>query len=366
MVIAAAARAAAQDVVPVPSIQLTLPSAHERWRAVAIAAAEEAAAIGRDWLGVHPSGAVSAIAIDPPIWQGRGAMFVERQAATAVVRSWWPPQLPDQRAAAMLDGFAVHLQTHAVERLFDRRYLRVAHRVESLPLFGAHVIWSVPTLRLSRWSAERHGPGDRLIARYAALFGTLERWLGMPALQAAMYEVARVPADRLTAAAIVATISQSSGQDLAWLFSTATDSSVTFDYAVADLSSTNAAGCAAPCFDTAVTVQRLGDGKFSGRSSAPVGEFESGDAMALQVTFANGEHASARWDGRDQARTIRFRSPSPAIAAHLDPERILLLDANYLNNAIVAPSATNAPVGKWMARWIVWMQNTMLSYGFFA
>lgn len=365
MVIAAAAPAAAQ-VAPVPSIQLTLPAAHERWRAVAIAAGEEAASIGRDWLGVHPSGTVSAITIDPPLWQGRGAMLVERQAATAVIRSWWPDQLPDQRAAAMLDGFAVYLQGHAIERLFDRRYLRTAHRVESLPLFGAHVIWSVPTLRLSRWSAARHDAGDRVIARYAALCGTLERWLGMPALQAAMYEVARMPPAQLTAAGIVMTITQSSGQDLAWLFSAAADPSVTYDYAVSHLASTPAEGCAAPCFDTAVTVQRLGGGQFSGRSSAPAGDFQSGDAMALRVTFANGEQTWASWDGRDPARTIHFRGPSPATAAHLDPERVLLLDANYLNNAIVPASPTNAPVGKWVARWIVWMQNTMLSSGFFA
>ena len=73
-----------------------------------------------------------------------------------------------------------------------------------------------------------------------------------------------------------------------------------------------------------------------------------------------------RWDGRDRARTFRFRGPSPATAAHLDPERVVLLDEDYLNNAIVSASPTNAPVRKWMARWIVWMQNTVLTYGFFA
>lgn len=366
LVVTAAARAAAQDPAPVPSIQLTLPFAHERWRAVALGAAEHAAALGRDWLGVHPSGVVSVNAIEPPIWQGRGAMAIERQAAAAVIRSWWPAQLPDRRATVMLDGFAAYLEGHVVEQLFDRRYLRAAHSVDSLPLFGGHVIWSVPTLRVSRGSAARHAGGDRLTARYAVLFGTLERWLGPPALQAAMHEVARMPAPQLTAAGIVSTITQSSGHDLAWLFSAAADPSVTFDYAVAALSSTAAGGCGAPCFDTAVTVERVGDGEFSGRSGARAGEFEAGDAVALRVTFANGEQAWVRWDGRDRARTFRFRGPSPATAAHLDPERVVLLDEDYLNNAIVSASPTNAPVRKWMARWIVWMQNTVLTYGFFA
>ena len=88
--------------------------------------------------------------------------------------------------------------------------------------------------------------------------------------------------------------------------------------------------------------------------------------MAVRVTLANGAHAWARWDGRDETRTFRFRGPPAATAAHIDPQRVLVLDRNYLNNAIVTPSPTNVPVHKWMARWMVWMQNAALSFGFFA
>ena len=55
------------------------------------------------------------------------------------------------------------------------------------------------------------------------LYGSYLLWLGLPVLQAAMYQVARMPAAQLTAAGIVSTIAQSSGQDLAWLFSAAAD-----------------------------------------------------------------------------------------------------------------------------------------------
>ena len=333
-----------------------------------MAAAEQAAVIGRDWLGAHPTGAITNLTIDPPLWQGPGAMVVERQAATAVIRSWWPANVPDQRADVLLDGFAEYLQGHVLETLFDRRYLRKAHSVEVVPAFGNHVIWSVPTVHLSRWTTiSRNARSDDIRSRYAAMFATLERWLGVPALQGAMYAVARLPVHQLSGAAIVSTIDAATSQDLTWLFTAVADSSVTFDYAVASLSSNpGAPACASPCLDTAVTVRRLGSGQFTGRSTAPVGPFESGDAIVLRVTFANGDHALARWDGRDEMRTFRFQGPSPAIAAHLDPDRVLVPDANYLNNAIVLPAATNAPVGKWMARWMVWMQNTLLSYGFFA
>lgn len=366
MAIAAAGPVSAQDGAA-PSIQLA--SAPARWREAIVSAAEHAATLGRDWLGAHPTGVITAVAIDPPVWQGRGAMIVERQAAAAVIRSWWPATLADRRADAMLNGFAWYLQGQAVERLFDRRHLRTAHSVEVVHALGDRVMWSVPTLRLSRWTAGigRGNDVNRGSSRYAAMFATLERWLGAPVLQGAMYEVARLSADRLNGATVVATINDATGQDLSWLFTAVADSSVTFDYAAAELSSTPAgAVCASPCFDTAVTVRRLGDGQFTGRSSSRAGAFESGDAMAVRITFANGDHAWAKWDGRDHSRTFRFQGPSAATAAHLDPDRILVLDANYLNNAIVPASPTNAPMRKWMARWMAWMQNTALSYGFFA
>ena len=170
-------------------------------------------------------------------------------------------------------------------------------------------------LRLSRWTAgiQRHTDlAGRHAGRYAALFATFERWLGVPALQGAMFAVAHLPvrtADRL--AISCNTISACGGPGLPWLFAAASDAAIDFDYAVTVVSSAAAERCPSPCFDTIVTVARLGDGQFSGRSSARVGEFDSGDAMALRVTLANGEHAWARWDGRDETRTFRFRGPSP-------------------------------------------------------
>ncbi len=369
IIFAAASNAAPQDLAPVPSTQITLPRAQQRWREAVSSAANDAATIARDWLGAHPSGAITEIAIDPPVWQGRGAMVVESQAAAAVIRSWWPDTLIDQNADVMLDGFAWYLQGHVIERLFDRRYRRTGHRAESIRLFGGDVVWSFPALRLSRWTAGRdreHNLADAHTARYAAVFASLERWLGEPALQGAMQEVARIRVDRISGSAIVSTISIATGQDLAWLFTAASDPDVTFDYAVTGMESGPGGSCPPPCFETRVSAARLGAGQFSGRSAARAGEFDSGDAIALRVTFANGDQAWARWDGRDHSRTFRFEGPAPATAARVDPQGVVVLDANRLNDAIMAPSPTNLPVRKWIARWIVWMQNTVLSYGFYA
>jgi hypothetical protein len=271
-------------------------------------------------------------------------MVVEQQAAQQTIRGWWPATIADARAAAILDGAAIYLQGLAIERVFDHQYLRLAHHVESRSYFGDHVIWSFPGLRLSRRAAVTQD-------RYAEVFASLERWLGEPNLQGAMFEVARLPADRLTAGTIVSTMSSAAGQDLSWMFDAA---EAEVSYAVAALT------------PTSVTVARNGAGLFTGRTAARIGDFESGDAVRLKVVFENGETTMASWDGRDQSRTFQFQGSSPVTAAYLDPDQVMTLDQNHLDNAIAPAQPTNVPVRKWVARWVVWLQHTMLSYGMLA
>lgn len=307
------------------------------------AQSNEATTIATEWLGPHPTDGAE-VHVRPPLWQGPGAMFVEQQEARRTIRSWWPASIADPKAAAIIDGFAGYLQTHAIEREFDRRYLRTAYSAESRVYLGGHIIWSFPTLRLSR---QAMAGSDR----YAAVFDAVARWIGIANLQGAMFEVAHLPGDRLRADVIIKTISDAAGQDLSWAFDAAlTD----VNYAVDALSGSS------------VTVSRRGDGMFTGRSAPRVGGFDSGDALRLKVVFADGATAFATWDGRDQTRTFTFQGPSRPVAAYLDPDRIITLDRNRFDNAIVPPSTTNVPVRKWAARWMVWLQHTMLSYGFLA
>jgi hypothetical protein len=271
-------------------------------------------------------------------------MFVEQQEARRTIRSWWPASIADPKAAAIIDGFAGYLQAHAIEREFDLRYLRTAHRVESCAYLGGHIIWSFPALRLSRHALAGTD-------RYAAVFDALERWIGIANLQGAMFEVAQLPADRLQADTIIKTISDAAGQDLSWAFDAAlTD----VNYGVDALSGAS------------VTVSRRGGGMFTGRAAPRVGGFDSGDALRLKVVFADGTTTVAAWDGRDQTRTFTFQGKSTVVAAYLDPDHIVTLDRDRFDNAIVPPSPTNVPVRKWVARWMVWLQHTMLSYGFLA
>ena len=301
--------------------------------------------VGEEWLGPRPAAAAGDLDVQRPIYQGVGAMIVEQQEATGVVRGWWPAPIADARdarAAAMIDGFASYLATHAIERLYDLRHLRSAHSVESRAYLDDHVVWSFPPLRRSRAAVIGRD-------RYAAVFMALERWLGTPALQAAMFEAARLQDHQLTADVIIKTISDAAGQDVSWIFEAG---SADVNYAVDSISGPS------------VTVSRRGSGMFTGRAAGRVGPFDSGDGVRLKVVFADGSSSVATWDGRDETRTFTFSSTP--VAAYLDPDRLITLDANRLDDAIVTPSPTNVPVGKWAARWMVWLQHTMLSYGFLA
>ena len=57
--------------------------------------------------------------------------------------------------------------------------------------------------------------------------------------------------------------------------------------------------------------------------------------------------------------------PVRARSAEVDPDRILLLDANYTNNSRTLAPATRAAARRWSLAWLVWLQDHLLTYGFF-
>ena len=55
----------------------------------------------------------------------------------------------------------------------------------------------------------------------------------------------------------------------------------------------------------------------------------------------------------------------PAVSVQVDPERVLLLDTNYTNNSRLMTPATEAAATKWSLRWMVWLQDALMTYAFF-
>ncbi|MGH9201539.1 MAG: hypothetical protein ACRD2A_09910, partial [Vicinamibacterales bacterium] len=181
------------------------------------------------------------------------------------------------------------------------------------------------------------------------------------ALRALAGQAARGPMTRLE---IEDAIAAALGQDLSWFFAPAFDAATHFNYAIRSVETAPSSTCAnGPCLRTKVNVVRSGNGTFTGSAQSGDSTFDSGDAMTLQVRFADGQSLTTRWDGRADSRTFEFDSNAAAVAACLDPDRVLLLDENYLDNVAPIDDRTEVPLRKWVAYWVVWLQGAMLDYG---
>ena len=49
----------------------------------------------------------------------------------------------------------------------------------------------------------------------------------------------------------------------------------------------------------------------------------------------------------------------------VDPDRVLLLDANLTNNGRTLAPRGPAAATKWSLRWMVWLQDLLITYGLF-
>ena len=105
-----------------------------------------------------------------------------------------------------------------------------------------------------------------------------------------------------------------------------------------------------PIGRTVVTVRRYGEATF------PVN---------VRVTFEDGEQAVEPWDGRDRWRDFAYTRTARAVTAEVDPEEVLLLDISRTNNSRTLKPQGDAAAAKWSLKWMVWLQDQLLSWGFF-
>ena len=208
------------------------------------------------------------------------------------------------------------------------------------------------------------GAGGALsYAKTALWLNTLERHLGWSTLQRIMstfFERWKFrhpkPAD------FFAVVNEVSGRDMTWFFDQVYRNSIVFDYSISALRSepVTASGFFDATgqsefkadnptkgrFRTTVVVRRLGEGNFP---------------VDVLVTFKNGEKVRERWDGRDRWRMFTYERGVEAVSAQVDPERVLLLDIDYANNSRTLEPRGSEAATKWMLKWMVWLQDLLLT-----
>ena len=206
----------------------------------------------------------------------------------------------------------------------------------------------------------------------ALTLATLERHLGWETLQpilATFFERWRFRHPR--SEDFFAVANEVAGEDLSWFFEQIFERSTVFDYAVADVSSKKVKprglrapddrpasepvriegdGGAAPTYRTEVTLRRHGDGIFP---------------VEVLLVYADGSEKRIPWDGRSRWKQIAEEGPVKLERAVVDPDRVLLLDVDPVNNSLlVEPDNTLATV-KWASKWLFWLQDHLATATFF-
>ena len=158
---------------------------------------------------------------------------------------------------------------------------------------------------------------------------------------------------------LAAIMSEQRGRDASWFFSEALRFDAQFDHGITAFTSDG--GGAQPGFRTHLEVQRHGDGLFTGTSDPWNPPFKSGRSLPVEVRFEDGTSVREWWDVRDAVFTRDFEGPSRAVGASVDPEAVLLLEHDRANNSRVLDAGVNGEGARLAARWLVWLQDLMLS-----
>ena len=160
-------------------------------------------------------------------------------------------------------------------------------------------------------------------------------------------------------------VDEVTGQPHAWFFDQVYRSSNTFDYAIERLDS-------APISSRGLAESQAGlkfenqtaEGRY--RTTVVARRLEAGVfPVDVIITFSNGEQVRRTWDGVERWQSFTFERPVKAVSAQVDPERVLLLDTNYTNNSRLVEPVTEAAATKWSLRWMVWLQDRLMTYAFF-
>jgi hypothetical protein len=354
------------------------------------------------WYGAYPYGHVTIV--DPAFQSGAGGMeyptlftagtrwlaprdVTQPEGVTiheAGHQFWYGVVANDEVDHAWLDeGLNTFSTARAIERRYQPNYYAKRY-------FGGFVPWVFRDLPLARATSGnrlagyrpaaeaddqstptwRYWPGSASAITYAktALWlHTLERMLGWETLQRILstyysrwaFRHPR-PQDFFDVA------NEVSGRDLTWFFDQVRGSNV-FDYGIELLRtepvagrgffgegagrvfSTPRGGAGEP-YRTVVVVRRYGEAIFP---------------VDVRLVLASGEEVRWQWDGRDRWKQFEVERPVRGAFAQVDPERVLLLDVNYTNNsATLSPRAGRAAT-KWSLAWLIWLQDHLLTYGFF-
>ena len=276
----------------------------------------------------------------------------ERELIAAIARQYW---LRQSAPTPFDEALMVFTANRAIHHLLEVTNF-------AAPRFlGGHVPFPLRSLLLSPQGADprprivlaESGSSDPGVQRTVRALQSIQRYVGWPTMMNALVKVRE--SERRDAEALGVALSEVRGTNLQSLVAECWREDATFDYAIDSLSSAPAAG---GLVETTVTVARRGSGRFTADMSSDDREA----AMPLEIRFADGTVFRDFFDGAAPSSTLIYSAKSAAVRATVDPEAMLLLDADRGNNTIVHDPPTSPLATRLALNWMAWLQNAMLSY----
>ncbi|MCB1034459.1 MAG: M1 family metallopeptidase [Acidobacteria bacterium] len=216
--------------------------------------------------------------------------------------------------------------------------------------------------------------GAASYSRPAIMLTQLERYLGPEVFAQAMrsfFEEYRF--HHPTTADFERAIERSSGQDLGWFFRQALHSSKTLDYSIRRISVDEVSEPRGVFWQGGERIElplkedgeAEGGGEAKGEDESPelyrstvVAYREGGfrHPVTVEFRFEDGEVLRRQWDGQRRWRRWTFTRSSKIASAVLDPDGVLQLEKNRLNNGR-RTEADRGPTTKLMGQMFFWLQN---------
>ena len=371
--------------LPAVRMRLLLQPEHEGQEDRHFAAARAALKYYGEWFGAYPYGHLTIV---DPAWQSEAGGMEYPTLITAGTR-WLAP-----RGVAQPEDVTVHEAGHQffygvvatnefehawMDEGFDtfaagRVMVEAATRnFLARRYFGGFIPWTIRDVSLARavdvnqlasyrtaanseapatpsWQYWPGTAGHITYDKTAVWLHTLERMLGWHTLQRILSTYySRWAFKHPKPDDFFAIANEVSRQDLTWFFDQVYRSSATFDYALDSLRS-EPVDQSPDRYRTTVVVRRLREGIFP---------------VDIRIVFENGQETRWHWNGRDRWKFFDVVQNSRARFAEVDPDRVLLLDLNNTNNSVTLGPKARQAARKWSLAWLIWLQDHLLTYGFF-
>jgi len=320
--------------------------------------AESLTVAGTPWRGSDHGTALPGLVTAPLRWIAPVRdQSMERAIIGALVRQYFAPDVAASQP--FVDSLITYAATRAVHHLLEGSNFAAPR------FFGGFVPFPLRTVLLSppvgdprprvAGFAELAVRTDGRDLRGVRALESLERYVGWPTMLAALSQLRMRDASEWTALALADALSTLRGTDMRFLVQECVRADAVFDYAIGDLRSQ---AVASGQVETTVTIVRRGTGRFAIRDNGGA----AAGTLPVAVRFADGREIRDVVDGGAESATLVYTAPAPAVRAVVDPDVILLLDADRANNAVVRDAKMSKLGIRLAMHWLAWLQNTMLSY----